>query len=130
MSLWLLVLLGCTTPQTIADCGGLSGASAQEECRFTLLKAQLPQDGSPTARKAFAATLDQALAQIPDVSSRDLLLLRLAIASPATAGFLCTKVETEGARQKCEQVLGRPHLGTTPRTPPGQGPATPPPEPR
>ncbi len=122
MILALLLVLGCSEPETLADCAGIGDEAGREECRFQLLLPLLPDPNHPSPdRKAFAAALDDALAQIEDPRSRDLLLLRLAIASPSTAGFLCTKVETEGARLRCQQVLGRPHLGTVPKAPSADG---------
>ena len=49
--------------------------------------------------------------------------VRLAIAEPQKAGRLCERVTTPGADEKCRQVLGRPHLQTTPKPPkdPAQG---------
>lgn len=124
----LVLLLACAgRPETLADCAGLRDEADREECRFQLVSPLLPDPNHPAPdRKAFQRALDEALAQIEDPRSRDLLLLRLAISSPATAGYLCTKVETEGARQRCQQVLGRPHLGTVPKAPqsPGVLPAT------
>lgn len=114
----LLLLLACSDPKTVAECAGLRDETAREECRFKLLEPLLPDPNHPAPdRKAFQSALDEALGDIDDPRSRDLLLLRLAIASPSTAGFLCTKVQTEGARLRCQQVLGRPHLGTVPKAP-------------
>ena len=113
-----LLLLACAQPKTVSECARLSDETKREECRFDLLEPLLPAPGAPpTDRKAFQSTLDAALTSIDDPRSRDLLLLRLAIASPASAGYLCTKVQTDGARERCQQVLGRPHLGTVPRAP-------------
>jgi hypothetical protein len=69
--------------------------------------------------------LDVGLVEIDDVTSRDLVLLRLAIAAPRHAAALCGRVRTAGAEEKCQQVLGRPHLGTERRAPkpPPTGPA-------
>lgn len=114
----LLVLLACAHPATVAECASLSDETKREECRFDLLQPLLPAPGAPAAdRKAFQAALEAALTSIDDPRSRDLLLLRLAIASPASAGYLCTKVQTDGARERCQQVLGRPHLGSVPKAP-------------
>jgi len=49
-----------------------------------------------------------------DQGTRDLLLLRLAVQQPRYSPQLCQRVETENAKEKCKQVIGRPHL-TTPR---------------
>ncbi len=44
------------------------------------------------------------------VESQDLLLLTLAIRNPSSAGQFCKQVHTESAKEKCRQVIGRPHL--------------------
>ena len=124
----LFALLGCSEPKTLADCAGVRDAAEREECRFQMVRPLLPDPNDPKPDyKALKKGLDAALAAIDDPRSRDLLLLRLAIASPSTAGFLCNKVETDGARQKCQQVLGRPHLGTVRKAPeaPSSGEAAP-----
>ncbi|NOY27061.1 MAG: hypothetical protein GXP62_14420 [Oligoflexia bacterium] len=103
LGLWAL---GCASaPSTVADCARIADLQQREECRFTLASALLDQPGQ----------LDQALADIDSVESRDLLLLRLAVADPPRASRLCAQVTTTGARQKCRQVVGRPHLSTSPR---------------
>ena len=127
LALALLLALGCAEPDTVAGCAGLRDATAREECRYRLVA---PLTGD-------AAALDAALDAIEDPASRDLLLLRLAIAEPARASRQCARVTTDGAAEKCTQVLGRPHLSTTrkpPRRPPEgavqapSSPGTPPPE--
>ena len=108
MSGWLLLLLGCQPePQSLAECPRLGNAGEVEDCRFEMVQ---PLVGDEDA-------LDSALGIIDDPGSRDLLLLRLAIADPQRAGRLCRRVETAGARERCRQVLGRPHLSTTRRPP-------------
>lgn len=106
-------------PETLADCAQLSEIAAREECRYTFVA---PLVGDTKA-------LDAALAEIPEAESRDLLLLRLAIAEPRKASKLCERVTTPGAGERCRQVLGRPHLQTTPRPPkdPPTGGSAPPP---
>ncbi len=104
----LLLLLACEAePDTVTGCARLGSQAAVEDCRFRLVEPLVGDD----------AALDAALADIPEPASRDLLLLRLAIADPPRAGRLCRRVETEGAETRCRQVLGRPHLSTT-RKPP------------
>lgn len=103
-----MLLWACAgQPSTVAECAGLDDATAREECRFTLARALLDQ---PEA-------LDAAIASVEEVESRDLLLLRLAVAEPTRASHLCERVQTAPAQEKCRQVLGRPHLSTTPRGP-------------
>ncbi|MCB9776992.1 MAG: hypothetical protein H6742_00335 [Alphaproteobacteria bacterium] len=114
--LLLGLLAGCSPePTAFDDCGRLSG-TAREDCRLRFGQALLDDP----------AALEQALATL-DPGSRDLLLLRLAVAEPARAGQLCRQVATATAAEKCNQVLGRPHLGTTPK--PRQPDGAPPPPP-
>ena len=44
------------------------------------------------------------------VGTQDLLLLTLAIRNPSSAGQFCKRVHTDAAKDKCRQVIGRPHL--------------------
>ena len=55
---------------------------------------------------------DQQLAQIQNPHERDLLLLSLSVQHPRYSGPLCARIQTDGAKEKCQQVLGRPHLST------------------
>ena len=55
------------------------------------------------------ALLKTTLATQP-VETNDLLLLTLAIRNPASAGQFCKQVRTDAAKEKCKQVIGRPHL--------------------
>jgi hypothetical protein len=113
----LLLLLACEAePVTVAECARLGSRAEIEDCRFRLVAPLVGDDQA----------LDAALADIPDPASRDLLLLRLAIADPPRAGRLCKRVETDGAETRCRQVLGRPHLSTTRRPPAEPAPETPP----
>lgn len=52
---------------------------------------------------------------VKDPLQQDLLRLRVATAEPSRAGALCAEVSTPFAQEKCQQVLGRPHLQGTPR---------------
>lgn len=117
----LLGLAACSEPEpeALADCAALSDVGEREECRYGFVA---PLVGDTKA-------LDAALAQIPEVESRDLLLLRLAIAEPRKAKKLCERVTTPGAEERCRQVLGRPHLQTTPRPPKDPPTGSPPPAP-
>lgn len=113
LTLAALLAFACGgAPQSLEDCDEVRDPAAQEECRYTFI---LPLLGDPPS-------LDAALASIDDPGSRDLLLLRLAIADPKRAGALCKRVATEGAKARCRQVLGRPHLQST-RRPPEPQPA-------
>ncbi len=41
---------------------------------------------------------------------QDLLLLTLAVRNPQKANTFCKKVRSQTAKEKCQQVIGRPHL--------------------
>lgn len=96
---------GAPAPETVAACAALAGATEREECRYRLVEPLL----------ADPAALQAALKDIAEPESRDLLLLRLATRHPDKASLLCRQVTTAAAREKCQQVLGRPHLSTRPR---------------
>ena len=112
----LLLALACGTPEpaALADCAALSDPAEREACHFRFIAPLVGDD----------AALDAALASLDDPGSRDLVLLRLAIANPKEAAGLCRKVTTEGAKARCRQVLGRPHLQSTrrPPKPPAEAP--------
>ena len=102
------LVAGCNSaPASLADCVQVSDPAAREECHYTFI---LPLLDDPPS-------LDAALASLDDPASRDLLLLRLAIADPKRAAALCKRVASEGAKERCRQVLGRPHLQSTRRPP-------------
>ena len=48
------------------------------------------------------------------VEQRDIILLQLAVKHPTRANKLCHKVESSIAQEKCQQVIGRPHLQQSP----------------
>lgn len=110
----ILGTIGCSEPETVADCADLRAAQEREQCRWDKI-APLAED---------PAAVEAALADVEPAESRDLIRLRLSIAHPTRASAWCRTVETAGAQEKCRQVLGRPHLGTAPRAPkaPAGGP--------
>ena len=55
---------------------------------------------------------DAQLKQISDPMKRDVLLIRLAVQNPLHSSTLCQKVQTMGAKEKCQKVIERPHLST------------------
>ena len=54
---------------------------------------------------------DGILADNKNAEERDILLLSLAVEHPRHAKMLCKRTTGDIAREKCRQVLGRPHLG-------------------
>ncbi len=103
--IYVLAWLGCggpevaAPPSSVADCASLEGA-AVEDCRFEFAK----RAGSD------AAALARVLEAIPDPLSRDLVLVRLAFDAPGSSARLCAGVTTDVGRQRCQQIVGRPHL--------------------
>ena len=51
----------------------------------------------------------QFVEQLPE-ESRDILLLKLAVQNPTSATKFCGEVIGRNAKEKCKQVIGRPHL--------------------
>lgn len=94
--------LGCGlgTPDTFEGCAAIRDGIEREECRF--LQAQ--------RLSADPAALAAALATLSDATGRDLLLVRLAMDAPDKSDALCGQVTTPAGKQRCQQILGRPHL--------------------
>ena len=98
-------LLACGRPVESADlaaCSALPEMTAREDCRLRVIE--------PLFRAEDPGAFDAALSSLEDPASRDLVRLRLSIDDPSEAGRLCEQAETAPAKEKCRQVLGRPHL--------------------
>ncbi len=103
-------LLGCgadddatvTTP-TDGDCSSIEDWQDRLDCAYPMVEAHLEDD------EALSTALDTLSAK----EDRDMILYRLAFNHPTEAPRLCKKVQTEAFVEKCKQVMGRPHLGTT-----------------
>ena len=74
--------------------------TAQEACWFDEATQTMGDRGQ----------LEALLTRIPAAASRDLLRLRLVATDPIEYGWLCDSAETDAVEQKCDDVLGRPHL--------------------
>lgn len=101
------LLFACQGGQP-GDCAALKDPVKHENCLFE--RATLERGKGPDALELF-------LKSVPEATSRDLIRLRLAIADPAQAGPLCDRAETPPVKEKCRQVLGRPHLRSRPKPP-------------
>ena len=95
----LMACSGASPPTHIGECTRLSSASAVETCRYEMLQPTVAQP------RMDADALDAGLREVDDDISRDLVLLRLAIAAPKHAGALCQRVRTQGAAEKWRTVL-------------------------
>lgn len=101
----LIFLLACVGGEGLAACDGVSDPVSKEDCRYQVVKKLLDD------RPAFTAAVDSIT---PD-TSRDLLLYRIAFDEPKRAPELCRMVRTAATKEKCEKVLGRPHLAGPPK---------------
>lgn len=111
-----LALLSACDRGADGDCEAMDPGMAREECRYQAAKAAVGDD----------AALRAALDRIGDPNARDLVVLRLAVDTPERAPALCALTRTPVGRDKCDKVLGRPHLGGGGPGAAGSGPETPP----
>ncbi len=102
----MVSLLACGDSD--APCADIRDEVARENCQFERVSA-LFEAGDPGWEAALQA--------VPSPSSRDLVRLRLAIIDPQKGPVICGAVETDDARARCQQVVGRPHLASPPRPP-------------
>ncbi len=115
-SLLLLIAttaLGPGCPAAGDDCAGMKDEVARENCQFERVSALFD---------AGDAGWKEQLAAIPSAASRDLVRLRLAVVQPQQGPAICAEVETESAKERCRQVVGRPHLASPPTLPPQRAP--------
>lgn len=89
---------GCAGGGDLGDCESQPPGTAQEDCRLAVLM------GLDVAQAA------QAIGNVPDPASRDLLRVRLVVQDPRRFGTLCADVDHEGSRDWCREVVDRPHL--------------------
>ena len=109
--LFTLLTTACATtpePTRLEDCAAVTDAVARGDCQ---LKFTTPLLEDPKA-------LDAALALVPEGVERDALIARLAVTDPRRGARLCKAMTTPEGQQKCQQVLGRPHLGAPRKTKP------------
>lgn len=98
----LILWLACARPPGFEGCARIRDGAQREECRFTEAKKLAAAGG--------LAVLEQALATVEDPLARDLLVVRLVVDDPSRADALCKLVTAEAGLQRCQQILGRPHL--------------------
>ena len=89
------------TISTLIILSGCSGVSTDESNQ---IEAQL------IANLGKWKQFDQTISQITDVQQKDIILLKLAVKEPKFGPALCQRTRTENAKEKCRQVVGRPHL--------------------
>lgn len=98
----LILWLACARPPGFEGCAGIRDGTEREECRFT--------EAKKLAAPGDFAGLEKALGTVEDPLARDLLVVRLVVDDPSRAGALCKLVTSEAGLQRCQQILGRPHL--------------------
>lgn len=96
----ILWLLACGAAE--GDCATREGRD-RDACWYEAARTAAPE--------ALPAVLDG----IDDPVARDLVLLRLAVDHPERANALCAQTKTPTGREKCDKVIGRPHLSGGPR---------------
>ena len=96
----LALLMACFSSGGGGDCSSIEDGVQREECFFQEA-VQLSGDRS---------SLENYIFLIEDASSQDLLRIRLAVRDPDRHQWLCDGVSTQNARDRCRQVVGRPHL--------------------
>lgn len=82
----------------LVACSGDSAA----EARYAAAHDAVAHDDEAAARALIDA--------IPDATERDMVRIRLATDFPRKAADLCNDAKADFAVQRCQQVLGRPHL--------------------
>ncbi|MES2644956.1 MAG: hypothetical protein V4850_36050 [Myxococcota bacterium] len=102
------ILLGCHNEPGLPGCDGVRDPIAREECRYDAIKPLVDDE----------AALRAAVDSMTDAASRDLVLLRLAFDRPDRGQAMCRLVKTASVKEKCDKVVGRPHLAGPPRPSP------------
>jgi hypothetical protein len=85
------------------DCVSIEDWQSRLDCAYSLAEQHLDD---PEALASELQTLD-------DAEDQDMILYRLAFNHPTEAPRLCKQVKTRAFTEKCKQVMGRPHLGTS-----------------
>ena len=91
-------------PTSMDQCSELKATQARQDCAYAFLD----------ERRDDAEVIQEAVAQLPEAIDRDMVLYRLAFNYPSIANRFCDRVTTEAFIEKCTQVMGRPHLSSTP----------------
>jgi hypothetical protein len=58
--------------------------------------------------------METEIATVTDPLEQDVLRLRLATEHPSLAASMCPAMTTAVGKEKCQQVIGRPHLQGVP----------------
>ena len=99
-TMWVVLSLWACHTRDLAGCASLGDPIDREECRYDFIKPLVKDD----------AALRSAVDSVTEPASRDLVLLRLAVDNPARAQALCAMVRLPATREKCDKVIGRPHI--------------------
>jgi hypothetical protein len=85
------------------DCASIEDWQNRLDCAYSSAEAHVDEDEA----------LITALQTLSSKEDQDMILYRLAFNYPSEAPRLCKMVKTRAFEEKCQQVMGRPHLGTT-----------------
>ena len=91
-------------PTSMSQCSDLDATQARQDCAYAFLD----------ERREDTKAIQEALSQLPEAIDRDMVLYRLAFNYPSIANRFCDRVTTDAFIEKCTQVMGRPHLSSTP----------------
>ena len=108
----IVALLGCADESaspsggdaTVSDCSTVADWQDRLDCAYGQAEPLVETD-----------ELEAKLSTLEATEDRDMVLYRLAVNHPQQASRLCQMVTTRAFVEKCQQVVGRPHLSTTPR---------------
>jgi hypothetical protein len=92
--IWLIMLVGCTTPLSLTECQSAT-------CRELWVEARWKED--PQAAKAAVMAVVDPVVQLS-------LVLQLTEAHPGEVGELCGILPPGDARVRCQSIEARPHL--------------------
>jgi len=104
--IWLL--LACFSSGGSGDCHSLSDGEKREDCLFQ--EVQKFSGDQVAIRIYIDGITEKKTGNTQAVYSRDLLRFRLASSDPVRYQWICQEAETTAGKEKCRQILGRPHM--------------------
>jgi len=104
--IWLL--LACFSSGGSGDCHSLSDGEKREDCLFQ--EVQKFSGDQVSIRIYIDGITEKKTGNKQAIYSRDLLRFRLASSDPVRYQWICQEAETTAGKEKCRQILGRPHM--------------------
>lgn len=109
----LLFLFACqpSDPQTAADCDGVMGESAKNECYAKVAPAEFKANPDAGIRLVEEKITDQTV--------RDFVYLQVTREVDMSTPKYCERIQDDVLEERCRVLVSRPHLGRA--STPGQG---------